>query len=118
MLACNLLLRGSGMPYNNNNNNSQIVPAYAGCGEIPMYTILPRCTRSGMPYCVQILKGHSKNNDISTGIMRHLGFLVQDIKHRYITTRFKQSFIQTSTKSRSILHRWNSCSRLSKPQIT
>ena len=27
--------------YNNNNNNSQIFPAYAGCGEIPMYTILP-----------------------------------------------------------------------------
>jgi len=25
----------------NNNNNSQIFPANAGCGEIPMYTILP-----------------------------------------------------------------------------
>ena len=24
-----------------NNNNSQIFPAYAGCGEIPMYTTLP-----------------------------------------------------------------------------
>ena len=25
----------------NNNNNSQIFSEYAGCGEIPMYTILP-----------------------------------------------------------------------------
>ena len=30
---------------NSDNNNSQIVPAYVGCGEFLMYTILPLCVK-------------------------------------------------------------------------
>jgi len=33
----------------NNNNNFQIVLAYVGCGEIPMYTILPLPIKRSFP---------------------------------------------------------------------